>query len=92
MPLGLGTLVTLEQVGEVIRWTSTASSTVSAATPERKHATCQPESAVDLIAAPPVEKSAAAARMRSLESRVRSMGDGQNSRSRGEMRARVLVA
>src|SRR5215217_2560497 len=37
--------------------------TVSAATPERKLATCQLVSAVALIAAPPVEKSSAAPRI-----------------------------
>src|SRR5688572_7598087 len=38
-------------------------STTSAATPERKLATCQLVSAVALIAAPPVEKSSAAPRI-----------------------------
>jgi hypothetical protein len=43
------------------------SSTASAATPDRKLATCQPVSVVALITAPPVEKSAAAAKRRTLE-------------------------
>jgi hypothetical protein len=49
----------------------------SAATPERRLATCQPESAVALIAAPPVENSAAAAKIRSRA----SSGVGSGGRS-----------
>jgi hypothetical protein len=41
--------------------------------PERSEDTCQPESVVILITVPPVEKSSAAPRIRSLESVVSAM-------------------
>ena len=41
--------------------------------PERNEATCQPESEVILITVPPVEKSSAAPRIRSLESVASAM-------------------
>ena len=41
--------------------------------PERKQATCQPESEVALITAPPVEKSSAAPRIKTLENLASTM-------------------
>src|SRR5215218_631512 len=56
-------------------------STVSAATPERKLATCQLVSAVALIAAPPVEKSRAAAR---ISRRLRVVATGLHPQPAGD--------